>query len=510
MPTSSKKIAKNTLYLYCRMLLVTAVSLYTSRVTLDVLGLTNYGIYTVVGGLVGLMSALATVMAGATQRFITYAIGANNSDEIQSVFLTSVQIHISSALILIIAGETIGLFYFYNYLNIPFKSQISGLWVLQCSILSIALSITQIPYNSVLISYERMNVFAAFSILEVILKLSVVFILYIFPANVVLIWYAILTLCSQLILRIVIQIYVLSNFNLSLKKITRLNISLFKKMANFAGWSFLGTLSYISLNQAIPIIVNMFAGVIANAAVGISNQVSAVASQFVTNFQTAFKPQIVKCYAEQKYDEEISLFYVASKFSFFILLIVVFPMTNEMEYILHLWLNNVPTDTAIFCKLILLYILIDTLTIPILTMIEATGKIKHYYIWVSSLFLMFIPLSYLCLKIGYPIYSIFIVKIILSVVIHAVRLKILSVQYLNFSWKNYGKRVIYPILRVIVIPIAITMYIRLQISSFGEFLLYSSFLLAIATGSIYAFGLNNAEKHLVRTRTQLIFTKWKK
>lgn len=237
---------------------------------------------------------------------------------------------------------------------------------------------------------------------------------------------------------------------------------------------------------------------------------SAVASQFVTNFQTAFKPQIVKCYAEQKYDEEISLFYVASKFSFFILLIVVFPMTNEMEYILHLWLNNVPTDTAIFCKLILLYILIDTLTIPILTMIEATGKIKHYYIWVSSLFLMFIPLSYLCLKIGYPIYSIFIVKIILSVVIHAVRLKILSVQYLNFSWKDYGKRVIYPILRVIVIPIAITMYIRLQISSFGEFLLYSSFLLAIATGSIYAFGLNNAEKNLVRTRTQLIFTKWKK
>lgn len=492
------------------MLLVTAVSLYTSRVTLDVLGLSNYGIYTVIGGLVGLMSALATVMAGATQRFITYAIGINNPKEIQSVFLTSVQIHISSALILIVCGETLGLFYFYNYLNIPLASQQSGLWVLQCSILSIALSVTQIPYNSVLISYERMNVFAAFSVLEVILKLSTVFILYIFPENVVLIWYAILTLCSQLILRVIIQIYVLSKFNLSLKKITRLNIPLFKKMANFAGWSFLGTLSYISLNQAIPIIVNMFAGVIANAAIGISNQVSSVASQFVTNFQTAFKPQIVKCYAEQKYDEEISLFYAASKFSFFILLIVVFPMINEMDYILHLWLHNVPDNTAIYCKFILLYVLIDTLTIPILTMIEATGKIKHYYVWVSSLFLLFIPLSYSCLKMGYPIYSIFIVKIILSVIIHVVRLKILSIQYINFSWKNYGNHVIYPILCAIAIPTAITTYVRFNISSFGEFILFSSILLFTGIGSIYVFGLNNTERNLVRNKTQLIFTKWKK
>lgn len=491
------------------MILVTAVSLYTSRIALEVLGIDNYGIYSVIGGLIALMGGLTGIMAGATQRFLTYAIGSKNEQEIQLVFSTAVIIHIITALLLIICGETLGLYYFYNHLNIPLESKTAGMWVLQCTMLSMAVNITQIPYNSILIAYERMNIFAGLSILEVILKLILTFSLFLIPAKNVLIGYALLLLASQIILRLISQSYVRSHFKIPIKLSPR-DPSLLKRMTSFAGWSFLGTLSYISLNQAIPIIVNIFAGVVANAAIGLANQVTSVASQFVTNFQTAFKPQIVKFYAEHKIDQEMELFYLSSKFSFFILLIIVFPLINEMNYVLTIWLKEVPPDTAIFCKLTLIYVLVDTLTVPILTMIEATGNIKKYYTWVSAMFLLFIPISYISLKLGYPIYSIFVIKIILSILIHIVRLKILAGQYEKFKWEKYLRNVMLPIVLVIIVPMMITFWTKLQINSFTEFLAYTLTYILIAAVSIYFLGLNKKERIFIISKTHTVIDRWKR
>lgn len=264
-------------------------------------------------------------------------------------------------------------------------------------------------------------------------------------------------------------------------------------MASFAGWSFLGTASYVSINQAIPIILNLFFGVVVNAAMGLANQISGTVNQFVSSFQTAFKPQIVKLFAKGEVTKMLSLLYQSSKLSYFLMLVIISPVFPILGDLLRIWLPTVPEYTLIFCKLVLIYCLIDTLTIPIWTAIEATGKIKSYQLYVGLFFLLYIPLSYLLLKQGYSASSILWLKIIMSIIIHSIRLIIMKSKIPEFSYLSYLFKVIIPILIISSISIGT------QVVSYENFNDYVVALLVFAAtcAAVISIGLSSNERNLL-------------
>lgn len=486
-----KRIIKNTGFLYIRMFFVTLISLYTSRVTIEALGVKDYGIYTLVGGFVAVFMAFANLMTGATQRFLNYSIGQEDYKRINKVFSTSVLIHVSFAIAFIVLGETMGLWFVTSKLNIPEDSKTAALIVYQFALGSMALSITQVPYMATIIAYERMSFYSIMGIIEICLKLGFTVVLLLLKSNVLIIYAGFMFLLSVGI-RVSYNIYVRHKFR-HIKLSFCKDIPLIKEMASFAGWSFLGTASYVSINQAIPIILNLFFGVVVNAAMGLANQISGTVNQFVSSFQTAFKPQIVKLYAKGEVSKMLSLLYQASKLSFFLMLVIISPAFPVLGDLLRIWLPTVPEYTLIFCKLVLIYCLIDTLTIPIWTAIEATGKIRSYQLYVGLFFLLYIPFSYLLLKLGYSAYSILWLKIIMSIIIHSIRVVIIKSNIPEFSYIAYLSKVIAPI--VIISCISLGSQIILN-DMFNEFLIAISVFI-VTCASVISIGLSSNERHVV-------------
>lgn len=496
-----RHILKNTGFLYVRMFFVTLISLYTSRVTIEALGVTDYGIYTLVGGFVAVFMSFANLMTGATQRFLNYSIGQEDYDKINKVFSTSILIHVFFALGFIILGETFGLWFVTSKLNIPEGSQAAAIIVYQFALGSMALSITQVPYMATIIAYERMSFYSLMGIIEICLKLGFTFILLILDSNILIIYSGFMFALS-IGMRLSYNLYVRHQFRhikFTICKDTRL----IKEMASFAGWSFLGTASYVSINQAIPIILNMFFGVVVNAAMGLANQISGTVNQFVSSFQTAFKPQIIKLYAKGEVSKMLSLLYQASKFSFLLMLAIISPTFPILGNLLSIWLPSVPEYTLIFCKLVLIYCLIDTLTIPIWTAIEATGKIKSYQLFVGLFFLLYIPFSFFLLKYGYSASSILWLKIIMSVIIHSLRIIILKYNIPQFQYLIYFTKVLIPIILTCAISIST------QILCDGKFNDYIIAVLVfiVTCLSVALIGLSSNEKHVI---ISLITTKLKK
>lgn len=503
--SDSNKILKNTGFLYIRMLLVTIVSLYTSRVTLQALGVTDYGIYMLIGGFVAIFAAFANIMAGATQRFLTFYIGQDNPSQITKVFSVSLMIHIAFSLLFIIVGETIGLWFVNNRLEIPDGQLFSANVVYQLSLFMMILIITQVPYNAVIIAYEKMSAYSIIGIVEVSLKLILTSLLLLHKHN-VLVVYAILMFLTTLVIRLSYYFYVKRHFKL-IRFNVQYDIKLIKEMSSFAGWSLLGTCSYISINQAIPILLNTFFGVVVNAAIGLANQISGTINQFVTNFQTAFKPQIIKNYAINKIPEMLRLVEISSKLSFYLLLIIVVPLFPSINLLMHIWLPVVPDYTISFCKLVLLYALIDTLTIPIWTAIEATGQIKIYQLFVGVFFLCFIPVSYIILKLGANAQSVLVLKIIFSIIIHIVRLRILKHNINLFSYKEYASIVCLPIMITSVIPFA-SLFLPIPSSSYLP-LIHSFTCFILTSLSILILGLSASERKYIFSLAFNITKQWK-
>ena len=427
MSTSSennKRIAKNTLMLYFRMLVMMAVSLYTSRVVLDTLGVSDYGIYNVVGGFVTMFSLISGAMTTATQRFLSFAIGEGKTKEVTSLFSTAVIIHIGLALIILVAGETIGVWFVANKMNFPPGRYTAAIWVFEFSLLTFLVSVINVPYNAAIIAYEKMSAFAYISIIEVVLKLVIVYLLLITPFD-RLIFYAILMAVVQLGVQLIYASY-------THRKIKtchcnwKLNHEYFKQMTSFVSWNLIGSLAGVCKDQGLNVVLNLFFGTAVNAARGVAIQVSTAINRFVTNFQMAMNPQIVKLYAAGEKKEMFKLVFRGSRFSYLLLLCLSLPVVIEAPFILNIWLVKVPDYTVVFLRLIIFTALIDSLSNTLITSMHASGKVRDYQIVVGGLSLLTLPFAYILLKMGYSPTSALVASLIISVACLFARVALLS------------------------------------------------------------------------------------
>ena len=392
MEENRKRVIKNTLLLYIRMFLMVAIGLFTSRVVLSTLGVSDYGIYNVVGGIVTMLSFLNTGMVASSQRFLSYELGRSDLKRLKQVFCTSFTIHIVIALIIGLFAETIGLWFVNTHLNIDSDRMFAANCVYQASILTFMLSVISVPYNSGIVAHERMSAFAYVSILESLLKLLIVYLLWASPWDKLIVYGALVVAVSALICWIY-AFYCRKNFE-ECSYTFSFDKQLFKEMSSFAGWSVIGNMGYSMRDQMSNIILNLFYGTTLNAARGIAMQVSGVINTFSNNFTMAINPQITKQYASGNLQESQQLVYAAARYSFYLLMLISVPVMLNVDYIMKLWLDIVPEYTGIFVKLTLLSALLYTVTQSVTVALQATGRIKAFQIGICLLMLSEIPMAY--------------------------------------------------------------------------------------------------------------------
>lgn len=412
---NNKRIAKNTLLLYVRMLLLMVISLYTSRVVLNALGVDDYGIYNVVGGIVVLLAFLNNAMAGSTQRFLNFEMGTQDSDALRRVFSTSIHIHVIVAFVVLILGETIGLWFLNTHMNIPELRITAANYVYQFSLITCVANFLSVPFNATIIAHERMSAFAYISILEGVLKLSVAIAVYYAPFD-KLIFYGSLMLFVGLINNSCYATYAFRHFAECRGVSRRINKDKMREMLSFSGWTIFGNLGYILHTQGIAIIINMFFTVAVNAAQGIANQVNGVVQQFLSNFLLALNPQLVKSYASGDIEAMHKLIIRGCKFAFCLVAFFVVPLVIETPTILKTWLGIVPEYTIIFVRMVLLILLVNSLTGILSTSKGATGNIKIYQITLTTIGAFHLPLVWGAFALGYgPEYSMYVYLVIVII-----------------------------------------------------------------------------------------------
>ena len=410
--SNNKRIAKNTLLLYIRMLFLMVVSLYTSRVVLNALGVEDFGIYNVVGGVVAMFSMLSGSLSAAITRFITYELGTGNRENLKKIFSSAVTIQIGLAVVIILLAEAVGVWFLNVKMNIPEERIVAANWVFQFSILTFSINLISVPYNASIIAHERMSAFAYISILEALGKLVIAFLITVSPMD-RLIFYALLMCAVALLVRLVYGYYCKKHFEECTYHFLW-DKELLKRMFGFAGWNFIGASSAVLRDQGGNVVINLFCGPVVNAARGIASQVNTAVHGFVSNFMTALNPQITKSYASGNRDYMMTLIFQGARLSFYMLLVLSLPIFVNTYYILTLWLKIVPEHTASFVQLILLFGLSESISNPLITAMLATGKIRNYQLVVGGLQLMNLPVSYILLRIGLFPEIVIVVAIILS------------------------------------------------------------------------------------------------
>ncbi len=417
----NKRIARNSLMLYVRTFLLMLITLYTSRIVLNALGESNYGVYNVVGGIVILFSFINSALTGTTQRFMNVAMGRGDSSELRKVFSTSVKVHIAICVIVILLSEAFGLWYLNNVMNIPDDAKVAAHWVLQFSIATAAIGILSAPYNAAIVSHERMSAFAYFSLIEGILKITVAFIIATLPSN-RLIWYAALLFVVSVFIRLIYNTYCVRHFE-ECKTIEKgLDREFIKQYTGFSVWTLVGTLGFAGSSQGFSMIVNYFFGTIVNAALAIANQVNAAAFNMISGFLQAVRPQIMKSHAAGETGEMCQLVIRSSRLSLLLTALFVIPISLEIDFLLKIWLMEVPRYTQIFSVIMLLTSLVNSSWLVINAAQEATGKIKYYQmitIWVSIVYLL---VSVLMFNKGLPPYFGMFVYLAVCVLAQAIRL----------------------------------------------------------------------------------------
>lgn len=445
--------------LYVRMLFSMIVSLYTSRVVLQTLGVEDYGIFNVVGGVITMFTFINAAMVSSTQRYLNFELAKGNSQRLRSVFNTSLQIHGLIAIAIIVLGETLGLWFVLNKLVIPEPRMTAALWVYQCSILACCVTILSAPYNADIIAHEKMSAFAYISILEVSLKLLIVYLLLVSPID-KLIAYAILTLSVQLLIRFIYSRYCHKHFEESYIEFN-FNKELFKEMSGFAGWSFFGNLAAILYTQGLNMMLNIFFGPVVNAARGIAVQVQSAVQQFVSGFQTALNPQITKNYAVGNLEQMHNLMFRSARFSFLLLFFLSLPVLLETDFLLTVWLKNVPDNAVIFTQIMICISLIYTTSNPCVIANQATGKVKVYQMVVGGILLTILPISYILLKLGAPAYSVFIVHFCVETVAQFSRMFMLR-KLINLPLWQYMKNIYIPIICTVAVAVILPILVRMQ------------------------------------------------
>ena len=495
---NNKRIAKNTLFLYFRMLLTMGVALYTSRVALQVLGVSDYGLYNVVGGVVAMLAFINGSMSSGTSRFIAYELGRNNVEKMNQVFNVSLVCHILIALICFVLAETVGLWFLNTYIQFPADRLLAVNIVYQASIITFIMQITQTPYNASIIAHENMNVYAYVSILEVSLKLlMVVFLLWVDTSD-ALITYSIILLFIQLLILIIYRIYCMKKYDESKWKLVK-DKSIYKEIFSFSGWDVVGSLSVVTQGQGLNILLNIYFGPMVNAARAISYQVQGAFSQFTGNFMTAVVPQITKYFAQEEYKKMVKLINDSALYSFYLLLILILPLLFRLDYILGLWLEEVPEDTELFTKIILIYLIIRSLARPVVQGLHSTGNIKTINIWAIFFGLTPLPIAWIGLHCGLPASYTFYVLLIDGILCNVAEIYVLSRQFKPFSqiihYKYvYGKSLYISVLSVIPVYIIHS----LAPSGLGYFFLYYLISVSIEIILIFYLGIdkNTREKLL--------------
>lgn len=445
---NNKRIAKNTGFLYFRMLFTMLITFYTSRVVLERLGVNNYGIYDVVGGVVTMFSILSSSLTTAISRFLTYELGKEKHSRLGNIFSTSVWIQTILGIIVILLIETFGLWFLNNKMTIAPERVQAARWVLQCSAATFFVNMLSVPYNAAIIAHERMQAFAYVSILEAALKLGVAFLLYIsfFDS---LIAYAILIFLTSLIIRFTYSIYCRRHFEECYLKFI-FDRNLLKEMLMFSGWNFIGSASAILRDQGVNIIINIFFGTALNAARGIAMQVYRGISGFSQNFMLAVNPQIIKSYVSGDYKYMFKLAFQSTRFSYYLLFCLSMPLILEMRYILPLWLEVVPDDAGIFSILMLIFGMSEALSIPLQFINHATGRLKTYQLTVGLLQACNFPLVYLLFKMDFPPTSAFILAIVISQLCLAARLIVLH-RSVGLNVIEFLKEVYWSVMAVTII-----------------------------------------------------------
>lgn len=491
---NNKRIAKNTLLLYFRMFFIMAISLYTSRIILKTLGVEDFGIYNVVGGIVAMMGILNNAMAVSTQRYLTYELGKGNITRLKQVFSTCFLIYILLSGIFLILAESIGLWFLNNKLVIPSNRIIAANWVFQFSIFSCINTLLANPYNAVLIAREKMNVYAYISIIEVIFKLAIVYLLIIIPYD-RLIVYGLLFLITNFIVTMIYRFYCIRNYE-EVHFNFYWNKELFTQLLSYSSWNIFGSLSGLMKGQGLNILLNMFFTPVVNASRGIAYQVNTAITQFFTNFYTAVRPQITKYYAQGDLENMFNLVFRSSKFSFFLIFLLSLPIIIETPYIIYLWLGQLPEYVVSFTRLIVLISAIDSMASPLMTTCHATGKIKLYQSVVGTLIILNIPISYCLLKyMECPPISVFIVSLIISIIALFVRLWIVKKVIITFPVLKYIKEVICRSFFIVglssILPLILHIYLP---TSFLSFCIVVSTSIFSILFFIYLLGLTPNEK----------------
>ena len=494
--SNNSRIAKNTLFLYLRMILVLVVSLYTTRVVLNALGVVDYGINNVVAGFVSMFAFLNTSMSNGIQRFYNFKLGKEGEEAFTKVYNMALLIQGILAIVVVILLETVGLWYLEAKMVIPIDRMPTARWIYQFSVLSLVLVIMQIPYSAAIMAHERMNYYAYVSIIEVVLKLA--FALWLpHVQNDKLFVYGCYTLGVGVLNFLLYFIYSKHNFK-SLKLQRVFHKGLFKDMLSFSGWNILGTFAYMLKNQGLNVLLNAFFGPVVNAARGVSSMISGAISGFQGNIVIAFRPQTVQSYAAGNYSRVKSLMFSLSKISYLMLFMLSMPIIIELPYILHLWLGDaVPDYTVPFTTLILVIMVIGGLNTPITQVVHATGRIRNYQIGTSIVMCSILPISWLFLKLGGSPIVVYVVSLCITCVNQMVCMLILRQEF-SYSIKEYLKSVILPCFLVSLVSVIVPIVLRYTIPmSFVRLVLVAVTGVGGVILSAYGFALNAYEKGMV-------------
>lgn len=432
--SGNKRIAENTFMLYIRMGATMLISLYTSRIVLQQLGEVDYGLYSVVGGILSMFTFLNGALSGATSRFLTFELGAGNLERMRKTFSAAVVNHWVLSFVIILLAETIGLWFLYNKMVIPVARMDAALWIYQCTIISAVITITLVPYNSLIIAHEKMGIYAYLSILDVVLKLVLVIALQYITFDKLKYW-AVAGLASSFICFFFYRFYCHRSFEEASFSFHK-ERAYYQKMFSYSFWDFLGSMSSLAQGQGLNLLLNMFFGPAINSARGIAMTVQGAVGQFSGNFVVASKPQIIKLYAKGKTQEMLRLVYNTSTLSYFLLFIFALPLCLEIHYVLSLWLGEFPDYTEIFTILIIANSLIWSIKSTRVTMQHATGYIKLSNLTVGTILCLTLPVSYLLLLYDYPPTSVFICTIIMTAIAELCACFVLR-RSLDYSISDY-------------------------------------------------------------------------
>lgn len=507
--SNNKRIAKNSIFMAIRMVFVLGITLYTTRVILNILGVEDYGVYNVVCGFVSMFAFLNISMSNGIQRFFNYELGKNGVDGANKVYNTALLIQSILAIIIIILTESLGLWYLHNKMVIPDGRMFAAEWIFQFSVMSFLFIIMQAPYAAAVMAHERMDFYAIVSVLDAVLKLGIVFAIPVLPGD-KLIVYGLLYSLINILNFVIYYIYCKKNFaEIKIKRY--FDKSLFQSMLGFSGWNIFGSISGVMKEQGINLVINLFFGPVVNAARGVAAQINGGLQSFVSNITTPVRPQVVQSYARGEYVRTMNLTYSVSKLSCCFLYLCALPVVLEIDYILRLWLGNtIPDHTNTFVIIVILTSFVNNLNAAVSGVIHASGKMMVYQTVSSTISLMCVPCSYFGLKFGMSPEFALLMVMGWAAISQIASLFILK-TIVSYSIRDYVKSVLWPLLAVMIVTFWPALFIHEYMTSgFIRFLIVGITSVSASSLGIYYIALNRSERGLINSFLSKFKQKWQK